>query len=200
MISSHLVTLTGSLPSARTPDPHLLSNQMSSVELERCFREDWSFAITKKFPSMPMGINFRKYEPSPWLWNFMNVNFNLRRGLCPALVSGHFKHWQHRLLFYCDSQCPASQWISHVPRHPGCWHLLRSCAETEGSMRGHTCVLCGPSDSALYSTVTIVTRLKNLKSEMNEAGLVWQCECVNYKPVLATVCWHLAISCCWSDW
>ena len=31
VISSHLVTLTGSLPSASTPDPHLPSTQMSSV-------------------------------------------------------------------------------------------------------------------------------------------------------------------------
>ena len=146
---------------------------------------------------MPMGINLRKYEPSPWLWNLMIVNFNLRRG--PALVSGHFKQWQHRLLFYCDSQCPASQWY-HM-----CLVILGvdTCSgrvPRRSDRCGDTCVLCGPSDSALYSTVTIVTRLKNLKSEMNEAGLVWQCECVNYKPVLATVCWHLAISCCWSDW
>ena len=71
--------------------------------------------------------------------------------------------------------------VIHSVRHHNAYHMclvilgVDTCSGRVPRRRdrcGDTCVLCGPSDSALYSTVTIVTRQKNLKSEMNEAGLV----------------------------
>ena len=91
------------------------------------------------------------------------------------------QHMQASLLFYCDSQCPASE----------CYHMCPVILGVDTSSGrvprrsdrcGDTCVLCGPGDSTLSHslyTVTIVTRLKNLKCEMNEAGPGWWCDSVS---------------------
>ena len=101
--------------------------------------------------------------------------------------------------------------VIHSVRHqnaitcaPSSWVLtLAPVVCRDGAIDAGTRVCCVDQAIArsLY-TVTIVTWLKNLKSEMNEAGLGWWCDSVS---VLITnqfwprVCWHLAISCCWSD-
>ena len=88
------------------------------------------------------------------------------------------QHMQASLLFYCDSQCPASE----------CYHMCPVILGVDTSSGrvprrrdrcGDTCVLCGPGDSTLSVHGHHRHQAENLKSEMNESGPGWWCDSVS---------------------